>query len=135
VFKSFQGREAVYRIISGYCPCTQIDNAVNQPLLPEPQTGDSSESEKGCDDVEEPIFRSRTTSESSIRTKVSETDSAGVIQNELPEIDKTAIWEAIKSLSSDWNSSVTVRWFVSQSCSFNSQIIHFVARIMNFIRI
>lgn len=68
----------------------------------ESERRDSSQTFEECDLLDEPKPRLRTTSEES------EVESADDFQSEPPKEDKSAIWDAIKSLSKDWDSSITV---------------------------
>lgn len=106
VLKSFSDRESVYSLICGYCPCSQIDT-VNEQLA---TAGSNKEEARAVTntDLASGDSRLRTASETSVRTSDSETENAAEVQSDLP-VDNDAIWEAIKRLSSDWDSSVTVR--------------------------
>ena len=103
VLKSFSDRESVYSLICGYCPCTQIDTVNEQLTTTESNKEEARDTDLACGDS-----RLRTASETSVRTSDSETENAAEVQSELL-VDNDAIWEAIKRLSSDWDSSVTVR--------------------------
>lgn len=92
----------MYNVISGYCECVQIDPEIEQSLIPktcEEVEARDSISANEMDQREDPV-RLRTASENSVPA----------LDNDNVQIpaDKNAIWEAIKNLSSDWDSSVTV---------------------------
>ena len=102
MIKSFQDRDLVYNLISRYCPYIKIEHIDEQSTLP------ASQKVEARDASDSKMSDLKATSDNSISGSDSESEINSIVQNELPEMDKLAIWEAIKRLSSDWDSSVTV---------------------------
>lgn len=117
VFKSFQDREFVCKMISRFCTNTQVNLTTSRSLSFEwrkAEPRDSLESEKRNDSVQanemilvEPRSSLETANEDPICSSDSETDMSGTLPS-VPDQAKNGIWNAIKGLSNDWEHSVVV---------------------------
>lgn len=125
VLKSFTDRDSVYTVISEYF---QIDQVTNPPTVPERNEDEAlnSVSATNTDEVSD-VLGLRTASDNSIRTSVSDADGARVIESEISAVDKDTIWDAIKNLSRDWDSSVKVSKLLILSFGCVLQIIYELA--------
>jgi hypothetical protein len=106
VFRSFQDRSAVLSQISEfYEPTLETNKAETRVSL---ET--VNESGTNYDGIAPSELRPRleSNSDDSIRSSDSEPDIVTALDN-VAEMDKDAIWNAIKSLTNDWESSATVR--------------------------
>eukprot|EP00804_Cyclotella_cryptica_P007091 CCRYP_014538-RC/>CCRYP_014538-RC protein AED:0.09 eAED:0.09 QI:153/1/1/1/1/1/6/63/495 len=115
VFKSFQDRDSVCKMISRFCTNTQVDLTTSQSLLfacKKAESRDSFESEKRNDSIQanesilsEPRSSLEPTVEDSIRSSDSETEISGTLPS-IPNKSMSSIWEAIKRQSNDWEPSI-----------------------------